>query len=203
MRILSPADSRRVPWKNGLGAALEIATDAAEPGGEWTWRLSIADMPSRAPFSVFPGIDRFIACLAGPGLNLERSGVRSLVPREGDALPFAGEELVSGEPLGPGVRDVNLLLRRGRWRGRMTLARGRGLALDAPLVLAHVPSDFPALRLNTAQGACELAPGHTLVASGRVEISGASGSALVGCELVPRSSWRSSDLSGKIGRSPP
>ena len=184
MRLLTPADSRRVPWKNGLGATLEIATDAAAPGGEWTWRLSIAEMPSRARFSAFPGIDRFIACLAGPGLNLERDGDRSLVPREGDALSFAGEELATGEPFGPGVRDVNLMLRRDRWRGRMALARGRGLALDAALVLAHVPNDFPALRMNAAEGAFELAPGHTLIASGRVEISGAPGSAIVACELV-------------------
>jgi len=185
MLILTPAASRRVPWKNGLGATLEIATDAAAPGGEWTWRLSIADMPSRARFSTFPGIDRFIACLAGPGLNLERAGARPLVPREGDALPFGGEEFVTGEPLGPGVRDVNLMLRRDRWRGRMTLGRGRALALDAPRVLVHAPQDSPALRVDAAEGACELAPGDTLVASGRVAISGAPGSVVVACELAP------------------
>ena len=51
MRLLAPAASRRVPWKNGLGVTLEVATDAVSAGGEWTWRLSIADVPSRAPFS--------------------------------------------------------------------------------------------------------------------------------------------------------
>ena len=185
MRLLTPADSRRVPWKNGLGAALEIATDAAAPGGSWTWRLSIAEVPSRAPFSSFLGIDRFIACLAGKGLNLERSGVREPVPREGVALSFPGEEPATGEPLGPGVRDVNLMLRRDRWRGRMTLARGRGLDLEAPLVLVHVPEGFPSLRANSAEGACELVPGNVLIAGGRVAIAGAPGSAVVACELTP------------------
>ena len=185
MRLLPPAASRRVPWKNGLGSTLEIATDAAAPGGEWTWRLSIADVPSRARFSTFPGIDRCIACLAGPGLTLERAGARSLVPGEGEALPFAGEELVTGEPLGAGVRDVNLMLRRDRWRGRMTLARGRALELDAPLVLVHAPEDSPALRVGTEEGACELEPGGTLVGAGCVVISDAPGSVCVACALTP------------------
>jgi hypothetical protein len=185
MRLLTPAGSRRVPWKNGLGATLEVVTDASAPDGGWTWRLSIADVPSRARFSAFPGIDRFIACLAGPGLDLERDGARRPVPREGGALAFAGEEPVTGEPLGPGVRDVNLMLRRDRWRGRMMLARGRALALDAPLVLAHVPEGFPALRARGADGACELAAGNILVAEGRVEITGAPGSVVVACELTP------------------
>ncbi|MDD5305274.1 MAG: HutD family protein [Elusimicrobia bacterium] len=188
MRLLPPAASRRVPWKNGLGSTLEVATDAAAPGGDWTWRLSIADVPSRAAFSAFPGIDRFIACLTGPGLTLERAGARAPVPREGDALAFPGEEAVTGEPLGPGVRDANLMLRRDRWRGRMTLARGRDLTLDAPLVLVHAPEDSPALRADAAEGACEIPPGGTLVASGRVTVAGAPGSAAVACELTAQPS---------------
>ncbi len=183
MRILAPDVSRRVPWRNGLGATLEIATDAAVPGGEWTWRLSIADIAGRVPFSAFPGIDRFIACLAGPGLNLERAGAHALAPREGEALAFSGEEVVTGSPLGPGVSDVNLMLRRDRWRGRMVLVRGRALALEAPLVLVHAPAHSAVLRVESVEGGCELAPGSTLVAHGRVAILGAPASICVACEL--------------------
>ena len=184
MRLLTSAASRRIPWKNGLGTTLEIATDAAAPGGEWTWRLSIADVPSRARFSPFPGMDRLIACLTGPGLNLERAGTLQFVPREGDALSFAGEDLVTGEPLGPGVRDVNLMVRRDRWRGRMTLARSRTLVLDGPLILVHVPEDYPPLHVDTAEGTCELAASTTLIVSGYVAISDAPGSVSVACVLT-------------------
>jgi environmental stress-induced protein Ves len=45
MRILPPEHARRVPWKNGRGSTLELATDATAPGEPWTWRLSIADVP--------------------------------------------------------------------------------------------------------------------------------------------------------------
>lgn len=184
-RRLTPADSRRVPWKNGLGATLEIAADAAAPGGEWTWRLSIADVPTRAAFSLFPGIDRFIACLSGPGLELERAGARQAVPGEGAALAFPGEEAVAGAPLGPGVRDANLMLRRDRWRGRMTLVRARAFEFGAPLAIVHAPEGSAALTLETAEGVVALSPGCTFVASGRVAIAAAPGGAAIACELAP------------------
>lgn len=185
MKLLSPAGSRRVPWKNGLASTLEVATDAAVPGGDWTWRLSIADVPARAPFSTFPGIDRFIACLEGPGLSLERGGGVQAVPTEGAALPFPGEEIVIGEPLGPGVRDANLMLRRDRWRGRMTLVRGGKIVLEAPLIVVHAAEGSAALRAETPEGRVTLEPGHTLIAGGRVDLARAPGSVAAACELHP------------------
>ena len=185
-RVLGPATSRPVPWKNGLGSTLELASDAAAPGDDWTWRLSIADVLVAAPFSEFPGVDRLLACLEGPGLRVERGGTFHAVPREGEALAFAGEEPVRGEPLGPGVRDVNLIFRRDRWRGRMTLARGRSLDVDGSLVLVHTPAFSPALRLHleTDGGAVELAPGSTLLASGRVSLAASPAGAAVVCVLT-------------------
>lgn len=184
MRVLPPSSSRRVPWKNGLGSTLEVATDAA-PGGAWTWRLSIADVPARAAFSAFPGVDRFIACLSGPGLALERPDGLHAVPGEGAALPFPGEEAVTGEPLGPGVRDLNLMLRRDRWRGRLTLVRGRALVVEAPLVIVHAAEGAATLRLAASAGAVDLPPGHTAIAEGRVSITPAAGSVAAACELAP------------------
>jgi environmental stress-induced protein Ves len=181
-RILGPETSRTFHWKNGLGTTLELASDAALPGGEWTWRLSIADVPAAAPFSDFPGVDRFLACLEGPGLRVERNGTFLVVPSEGEALAFAGEERVCAEPLGPGVRDVNLMLRRDRWSGSMTVARGTALATGAILVLIHAPAFSTPLRVETEGGACALTPGSTLVASGRVAISGTA----VVCALASR-----------------
>ncbi|NNN07321.1 MAG: HutD family protein [Elusimicrobia bacterium] len=186
MKILDADAARRVAWKNGRGWTLELATDADVPGGDWTWRLSIADVPARAPFSKFTGVDRCIACLAGPGLDLERAHTVAAVPREGPALAFAGEESVVGAPRGPGVRDVNLMLRRDRRRGRMTLARGTAMTLDAPLIVVHVPDGSPALRASAADGACDLPPGRTLMASGRVDIAAAPDSIVIACEIQQR-----------------
>lgn len=185
MKILDASAARRVAWKNGQGWTLELATDAAVLDGDWTWRLSLAEVPARASFSKFPGVDRCIACLAGPGLDLEREDAVVRVPHEGPALAFAGEEIVVGVPRGPGVRDVNLMLRRDRRRGRLILARAAALTLDAPLVVVHVPDVSPALRVSGADGACDLFPGRTLIANGRVSVGAAPGGVAIACEIEP------------------
>lgn len=181
-RVLGPETSRTFHWKNGLGTTLELASDAAVPGGEWTWRLSIADVPAAAPFSNFPGVDRFLACLEGPGLRVERNGTRSLIPNDGAAFAFAGEDAVRGEPLGPGVRDVNLMLRRDRWQGSMIVARERAAVVEGAVVIVHAPSFTSALSAETEDGVVDLAPGSTLIASGRAALNGTA----VVCALAPR-----------------
>ncbi|MFM1868280.1 MAG: hypothetical protein RL591_1688, partial [Planctomycetota bacterium] len=123
LQLLTPSHYRRVPWKNGLGSTLEIATNAAEPGGPWTWRLSLADVPTRAPFSAFPGIDRHLAVLDGAGMTLERATEQIEVPREGRAFSFTGEDAIIGTPVGSGVRDANLMLHRTKWTGSLEIQR--------------------------------------------------------------------------------
>ena len=164
---------------------MELATDAAAPGGDWTWRLSVADVPSRAEFSLFPGVDRLIACLAGPGLKLENAGASVSVPSEGEALAFAGEAPVAGAPLGPGVRDVNLMLRRDRWRGRMVLARERTVKLQGEVVLVYAPEGLPSIRVDSDEGVLELDPGGLLIVGGRAVVLKAPGGIAVACELSP------------------
>ncbi|MFO0962244.1 MAG: HutD family protein [Phycisphaerales bacterium] len=193
MRILDPSSARRVPWANGLGTTLELATDAAAPGGEWTWRLSIADVPGRAPFSALPGVDRAIACLEGEGLHIHFGPTTREVPRTGDAFGFAGEEAAQGEPRGPGVRDANLMMRRDRWRGRMTIARGTALDMDAPVVIVHAARAPAPVRVHVTErpGSCLLAEGATVVTSGHVAVPAAPGAVIIACVLMPRASGAS------------
>ena len=70
-RLLTPADYRPMPWKNGAGRTTEIA---AHPAGAaldaFAWRVSIADVERDGPFSRFPGIDRTIVLLDGAGMRL-------------------------------------------------------------------------------------------------------------------------------------
>ena len=90
MQRLTNTDYRRVPWKNGLGSTLELASDATTPGGPWTWRFSLADVPSRAAFSHFPGINRHLAVLDGQGMTVDRDGAHPLriaLPADVDSAP--------------------------------------------------------------------------------------------------------------------
>lgn len=169
LRLLSPADYRRVPWKNGLGTTLELATDAAQPGGPWSWRMSIADVPARSDFSRFDGVDRRLAVLEGAGMELfEVGSTRAIVvPREGEAHAFRGEDALEGAPIGSGVRDVNLFLARAAWTGGMRVIRGASpaLSLDAKIVLAYVHEAPSPLRVEADDAVADLTAGSLVIAS--------------------------------------
>lgn len=188
-RLLHPP-YRRVPWKNGLGSTLEIATDAAEAGAPWSWRLSFADVPARAAFSSFPGIDRHLAVLEGDGLVLERGAARIAVPREGTAFAFAGEDAIvgipvgesAGEPLGVRVIDANLMLDRRRWTGSLEVLRvgaACSIAIESELVLIHARGPARSAEINIEDESHALAADSTVVCGGTVTIVAADATLVV------------------------
>jgi environmental stress-induced protein Ves len=182
VRIVAAGEARRMPWKNGRGMTLEVATDApASDPAAWTWRLSIADVPERGPFSRFPGIDRSIACLAGEGLRLHRGRSVDEVPKHGVALAFAGEEEVDGEPRGRGVRDVNLMLRRGAWSGRLRVERSVGGSARGATVVIHAFTAGLAIEFEGV--AYPLPPGATLVGTGGLRWSGEADAVAIVAEI--------------------
>ena len=173
---------RRLPWKNGLGSTLEIATDAAGAGAPWTWRLSFADVPSRAPFSSFPGIDRHIAVLDGARLMLERGAERIEVPREGRAFAFAGEDVIGGEPIGVGVRDANLMVDRRRWMGSLEIIRigaQRTVAIDSDLALIHLHGPAQSVEFRIGGESSALEADSTLVCGETVLVTAAEATLVV------------------------
>ena len=184
VRIVPASAARRMPWKNGRGTTLELATDA--PAGDpnaWTRRLSIADVPERGAFSRFPGIDRWIACLVGSGLRLHRDGRIDPAPLVGEALAFAGEEDVEGEPIGDAVRDINLLVRRDGRRGRLRVSRGAEGHADAAVTIVHAFEAAGPVPLKVGAATVGLEPGATLVAAGSLAWPGRAGDTLVIAEI--------------------
>jgi environmental stress-induced protein Ves len=122
--IIRAADLKAVPWKNGGGATREIA---ASPKGAafdaFDWRVSVADVSEAGAFSVFEGIDRVLTLIEGAEMVLvDETGPRHVLARW-DSLPFAGETRIAAElPHGP-TRDFNLMLRRDRVAGNVTVRR--------------------------------------------------------------------------------
>ena len=172
-RIVTAAEARRVPWKNGRGTTLELATDAVEPGGPWTWRLAIADVPERGGFSAYPGIDRSMLVVEGSGLTLVRGADALVVPHAGPALAFAGEDEIVGVPQGAGVRDLNLMLARDRWRGALSIPDARDGGAEGEMVLVHALGGPLDVRVGDWEAA--LAEGDTLVTAGRLAFACAKG----------------------------
>ncbi|MEP6897567.1 MAG: HutD family protein [Rhodanobacter sp.] len=138
--IIRLHDCPAQPWKNGLGSTREIAVHPADAGSDdFLWRVSIAEVDSAAPFSVFPGIDRQIVLLDGAGFRMTMDGeqVHELV-RPFEPFAFPGEAHVAVTLSGGATRDFNLMLRRARLRGEVQVWRTAGARpVDAAMALVY------------------------------------------------------------------
>jgi environmental stress-induced protein Ves len=151
-RVLSPADYRRMPWKNGGGRTTEIVSHPPRASLDaFDWRVSVADIGRDGPFSVFAGIDRTIVMIAGGGMRLDGDGHAAVLSAAYEPYTFSGDDAIHCALLDGPVRDFNLMLRRGRATGSLAIVRGAGTRIG--------PARF---RLcYAAAGACEcLFAGH-------------------------------------------
>ena len=121
MKLLRAQDYKIVPWKNGGGRTAEIAVFPPNATmEEFDWRLSMADVASDGPFSVFPDIDRTLTLLEGEGMALEIEGRDSVVLDPASApLAFPGDVPVMARLVGGPIRDLNVMSRRGRYTHRV------------------------------------------------------------------------------------
>nr|WP_276514054.1 HutD family protein [Gluconobacter cerinus] len=105
LTIASVASFPAQPWRNGRGMTRVIATGA-------DWRISLADIQTDGPFSVFPGLTRSLLLAAGArltlhGLSPAPQDLRAL----GQSVCFKGEMPVSACCHGAPVQALNLMVR--------------------------------------------------------------------------------------------
>jgi len=120
--IFLPASSRAAqPWKNGGGVTREVA--AFPPGtgmDSFDWRVSIADVGTDGPFSIFPDIDRTLTILSGAGIALDMGGdTLRLLP--GRPVSFPGDQPAAATLLDGPVTDLNVMSRRGKIAHKVTV----------------------------------------------------------------------------------
>ncbi|SDC11748.1 HutD/Ves family protein [Ruegeria marina] len=134
MRVLDPLTLASVPWRNGGGVTREIA------GNPPLWRLSLADVASEGPFSVFAGLRRILTVIEGAGMELHFEQ-RTEQARFGQPLSFSGDEPIAGRlPHGP-VRDLNLIFDPGQVIASVAPVSGpRTLPVYTDEVALHVLS---------------------------------------------------------------
>lgn len=163
-RHLTPADYRRMPWKNGGGETLEIASLPEQSDiGSFVWRVSVAEVTRDGPFSSFPGVDRTLVLLAGNGMRLDGAGdpLDLHVPYE--PVTFAGEVPLRCTLTDGPTRDFNFMVRRECASGEVVVVR------EGSRAFAHAE----AYVCFAAAGSCEcllagfppleLPPSHALV----------------------------------------
>jgi environmental stress-induced protein Ves len=114
MTVLRAVDHVRMAWANGGGTTYEVATSPAGASlGSFDWRVSLADVVADGPFSAFPGVDRILVLLDGPGMELVVDG--RLIPLDRlDPVRFDGAADTSCSLVGGPTRDLNVMTRRGR-----------------------------------------------------------------------------------------
>ena len=144
-RVIRNEDLIRVPWKNGGGTTAEVAAFPEGSGFEtFGWRLSMADVASDGPFSLFPGIDRTLIVVEGSGIELDVEGIAYALDTASPKLTFSGDDITTGRLLSGPIRDLNVMTRRGQFRHRTRFVEsGVALLSDDATVAFLVPLDSP------------------------------------------------------------
>jgi environmental stress-induced protein Ves len=130
MRHLTPADYRRMPWANGRGVTVEMAR-ADGPDG-LLWRLSMAQVTEDGPFSIFPGVERNLTVISGPGFDLR--GALSLRADPLVPVAFPGDVALAAQGVVAPCEDVNVMTARPLPRPVVTVERA-GAVLEGDGVL--------------------------------------------------------------------
>jgi len=103
-------------WKNGAGFTLEIARSQGE--GDFEWRISMADVTTSGPFSLFPNKQRIISVLDGQGMVLQVDDLAAKTLNQGDIFAFHGESQVQSELVDGAIRDLNLIYDPAKFHAR-------------------------------------------------------------------------------------
>jgi len=156
-------------WRNGGGVTRELLrlpaarTDASDA---WDLRISLADVEHDGPFSAYPGIQRWIAVVAGAGMRLEDAGAtRPIELRPGAApLRFDGAWAPQCVLLDGPIRDLNVMAREGARRAVLQAAAWHSPWSPAGMGANPARGVFvrQAARLVGSGGAIERLPAFTL-----------------------------------------
>jgi uncharacterized protein len=113
-----------VAWKNGGGATREIA---CRPAGasldDFDWRVSVATIAADGAFSVFTGVDRWIALLRGGGVRLTGVGIDHRLDVPHAPFAFDGARALHAALVDGESADFNVMSRRARARARLRVIR--------------------------------------------------------------------------------
>ncbi|MER7708506.1 HutD family protein [Kitasatospora sp. NPDC097605] len=127
VRFLRAADRPATAWRNGGGVTREVAGSPAGAGlDDFRWRVSLADVASAGPFSAFPGVDRVITLVEGPGMALTVDGTEHIVDAPFRPFAFPGDAATDCRLLGGPLVDFNVMTRRGRATADLALAERPG-----------------------------------------------------------------------------
>jgi hypothetical protein len=164
MQHLTRADYRRMPWANGRGVTVEMWREDA--GGQLSLRLSMATVTDDGPFSLFPGIDRILTVISGPGFDLVGEGMR-LRADPLRPVTFPGEVALNATGVTGVSEDFNVMVARRGLAARIeVLGPGDRLEAKRMFVFSLGPTEVEAEGQNVQLSAHDL-----LVATDQVTLT--------------------------------
>lgn len=116
IELIRPDQYTKMLWKNGAGFTLEIARSQGD--ADFEWRISMADVTTSGPFSLFPNKQRIISVLDGQGMVLHVDELPAKTLNQGDIFAFHGESQVQSELLEGAIRDLNLIYDPAKFHAR-------------------------------------------------------------------------------------
>ncbi|QVR68082.1 HutD family protein [Acinetobacter sp. BHS4] len=116
IKLIRADQYTKMLWKNGAGFTLEIARSQGE--GDFDWRISMADVSTSGPFSLFPNKQRIISVLDGQGMVLHVDDLPAKMLNQGDIFAFHGDSQVQSELVDGVIRDLNLIYDPARFHAR-------------------------------------------------------------------------------------
>ncbi len=110
IKIISPKQFKKVPWKNGKGTTIELAINKGGSISDFDWRISMAKVIENGAFSDFTGYNRHLVLLEGADLELNhgQAGIDQL-DRPLSVASFNGaNKTIATLKAGP-ITDFNIM----------------------------------------------------------------------------------------------
>lgn len=155
--VVRLADAKPTPWRNGGGVTRELAAGPA--AGDWSWRMSVAEVAASGPFSRFDGVTRWFAVLQGAGVTLtvhapqDAAAVEHRLTCDDAPLCFDGAASTQCHLQGGPTRDFNLMVRDACLPARMARVRGtvHELAHASKIVAVYAVDTGASIQFNTEE----------------------------------------------------
>ena len=123
-----------MPWANGKGTTIEMLRLDGPDG--LLLRISRASVVENGPFSRFPGVERNLTVITGPGFSLRGAGLgRDLRCGLFEPVAFPGDVDIEAVGVTAPSDDLNVMTARALPRPEVVVVRDR-VTLDAGGVLA-------------------------------------------------------------------
>lgn len=132
IRHLTASDFKTMPWANGKGVTVELAR--ADDAQGMLWRLSRATVVEDGDFSIFPGVDRNLTVIEGPGFDLE--GAMRLRADPLRPVAFPGDVALAATRVTEACEDFNVMVRRGALRAEVAPALGGSVPVGLSAIFA-------------------------------------------------------------------